>query len=208
MTSAVASLTSPSPASTVTMRRGTPRRAVTAMAATASVEQTTAPSTKATAHERPITVCATTATPQVVNTTSPTASEVIGRRLARKSRHDVVTASQYSSGGRNSKKTRSGSSLTVGTAGTSAKIRPRPSPPTTSRIGYGTASRFASGISAATIASETRTKTMACIAKRPLWGVSRRSPLMLSALLSVSEPAARAPNPAAAEAASGFPCDA
>ena len=64
------------------MRRGTLRRCVTAVAATASGGDTIAPSTNATGQLIPgITACATQATAVVVTTTRPTASNVIGRRV-------------------------------------------------------------------------------------------------------------------------------
>src|SRR5205807_656138 len=144
----------------VLRRRGTPIRASTAIVETASVAETIAPSTNATAQGKAAAACATTATPQVVNATSPQASDVIGRRLARNSRQGVETASQYKKGGRKRKKTRWGSSLISGSPGT----KPSTSPPTTSRTGYGTASRSASGTSTATAASKSRTRTTSCTA--------------------------------------------
>jgi hypothetical protein len=77
----------------VITRRGTGRRCVTAVAATASGGETIAPSTNAAAHGRSGTIqCATAATAQVVNSTSPMASSEIGRRLALKSRQLVSSA--------------------------------------------------------------------------------------------------------------------
>src|SRR5437588_1356170 len=61
MTSPVASLTMLSPSITVTMRRGRPNCCAVALAATASVGETTAPRTKATGQDKPAMVCATTA---------------------------------------------------------------------------------------------------------------------------------------------------
>ncbi len=52
-----------------------------ASGATTSGGATMAPSTKATAHGMPSSQCAAAATAQVVNTTAPKASSVIGRRL-------------------------------------------------------------------------------------------------------------------------------
>ena len=114
------------------MRRGTLRRCVTAVAATASGGETIAPSTNATGQLMPgMTACAIQATAVVVTTTRPIASNAIGRRLAAKSRHDVNQAAANSSGGRNSSSTSSGSIFTAGSPGTNAS----PSPPSTSRIG-------------------------------------------------------------------------
>ncbi len=84
---AVASLTRLSPARIVITRRGSPSRRPTAIEATASGGATTAPSTSAAAHPSPgSSHQVTTPTTAVVNTTSPTASRLIGRRLARKPR--------------------------------------------------------------------------------------------------------------------------
>jgi hypothetical protein len=54
-TSAVPSLTRLSPSTIAIARRGTPRRCAIEVAAIGSVGETTAPSTKATDHERSIT---------------------------------------------------------------------------------------------------------------------------------------------------------
>ena len=113
------------------MRRGTPRRWATVVAAMASVGETMAPSTKAAAQGSPVTVWTTAATTKVVISTSPTASSVIGLIFARKSRHEVKIAETYSSGGKNNKNTSSGSSSTCGSPGTN----PSADPPRTSRIG-------------------------------------------------------------------------
>ena len=88
----VASLTKLSPSSTVTMRRGTPRRWATEVAAIASVGETMAPRTKAEAQGNPTAQWATAATMQVVVSTSPTARSEIGRRFALKSRQEVKSA--------------------------------------------------------------------------------------------------------------------
>src|SRR5215217_7968222 len=133
----VASLTRLSPSRIVTMRRGTPRRWATVVAAMASVGETIAPRTKAATHGIPMTVWTTAATPKVVISTSPTASSEIGLMLARKSRHDVKSAETYSSGGKNNRNTSA-------------------DPPRTSRIGYGTPSRVARVASAATARSRPR----------------------------------------------------
>ena len=54
-TSAVPSLTRLSPSTIAIARRGTPKRRAIDVAASGSVGETTAPSTKLTGHERPIT---------------------------------------------------------------------------------------------------------------------------------------------------------
>ncbi len=136
MTSALASFTRLSPSMMTISRRGTPSRLAMALAATGSVGETIAPSTTADAHGRPATWCMTTATTAVVAMTRPIASRPIGRRFARRSRSDVKKADEYSSGGSSASSTMSGGSASVGTPG----IRARPSPPSTSRIGYGTRS--------------------------------------------------------------------
>src|ERR687898_2575323 len=127
----VASLTRLSPSRIVTMRRGTPRRWATEVAAMASVGETMAPSTKAAPQGSPTTVWATEATTKVVISTSPTASGVIGLTLALKSRQLVKSAETYSKGGKNNRNTSSGSSSTGGSPGTN----PSADPPRTSRIG-------------------------------------------------------------------------
>ncbi len=92
-TSAVASLSSDSPSRIVTIRRGSPIRRPIAVAATASGGATTAPIMKAAGQPRSgISSWTSTATPAVVNTTSPTDSSRIGRRLALKSTRDVRMA--------------------------------------------------------------------------------------------------------------------
>ncbi len=77
------------------MRRGTPRRWATVVAAMASVGETIAPRTKAAAHGSPVTVWTTAPTTKVVISTSPTASSEIALMLARKSRHEVKIAETY-----------------------------------------------------------------------------------------------------------------
>jgi hypothetical protein len=70
------------------------------VAASGSVGDTIAPSANAAAQGSPPTsVCATTATAQMVTSTSPTASSVIGRALAHRSRGEEKNAAWYSSGG-------------------------------------------------------------------------------------------------------------
>ena len=92
-TRAVASLSSDSPSSTVTMRRGRPIRRPTAVAATASGGATTAPIARAPGQPTPgSSACTSTPTPTVVKTTRPTESSRIERRLALKSTSEVWMA--------------------------------------------------------------------------------------------------------------------
>ena len=103
-----------------------------AVAATASGGDTMAPRASATGQLMPgIRTRATAATAIVVASTRPTASSVIGRRLARKSRSDVKYAAAHRMGGRKITNTRSGSRRTIGTLGTT----PTASPPTTRKMG-------------------------------------------------------------------------
>ena len=62
--------------------------------ATASGGETMAPSTNATGHDSPSIQCAAAAATIVVNTTPPTASRVIGRRLKWNSRQLIATADE------------------------------------------------------------------------------------------------------------------
>ncbi len=77
--SADASLMRLSPSRIVTIRRETPSRWKTAVAATASGGATMAPSANAAASGMPVSCCVTNATATVVNSTSPMASNRIGR---------------------------------------------------------------------------------------------------------------------------------
>ena len=78
---------------TAMMRRGTPSRRVIFVAASGSVGETTAPSTKAALHEKPsISSWATTATAHVVAITRPIASSEMARAFCRRSRNDVEYA--------------------------------------------------------------------------------------------------------------------
>lgn len=65
-----------------------------ALAATASVGERTAPSTKAMGQGRPSRTWLTMATPAVVKSTRPMASSKIGRRLARNSRQEICQAEE------------------------------------------------------------------------------------------------------------------
>ena len=113
------------------MRRGTPRRWATVVAAMASVGETIAPSRNAAAHGRGVTAWITAPTTNVVIKTRPIARNVIGLMFARKSRQVVNIAETYNSGGKNNRNTSSGSSFTCGSPGTNPSARP----PMTSRIG-------------------------------------------------------------------------
>ena len=75
-------------------RRGAPTLRAIAVAATGSVGETTAPRTNAGSHAMPVSQCAIAATPMVVNSTSPTASIVIGRRLRWRSRSEEKNAAE------------------------------------------------------------------------------------------------------------------
>ena len=94
-TSAVASLTRLSPSMIAMILRGTEMREAIAVAATASVGATIAPTTNDTGHERPeMNVWQTAATVTVVTSTSPTASNESGLMLVRRSRSDVKNADE------------------------------------------------------------------------------------------------------------------
>ncbi len=89
-TIAAASFTMLSPSRIVTMRRGIGRRRRNAAAAATSGGDTTAPSANADAHGSPGTAKrATQATAAVANSTCPTPSKRMGRRLARTARKDA-----------------------------------------------------------------------------------------------------------------------
>ncbi len=91
-TSAVQSLVRFSPSITASMRCGAPIRRRISAGATASVGETTAPSTNASAQPRPIAWWATKATASIVARTTPIESRAIGRALRRRSRSDVKNA--------------------------------------------------------------------------------------------------------------------
>ena len=90
-----------------------------------------APRTKDSAHPRPTTSWATTATAAIVTNTSGIASAAIALTFRRSSRTDVKKAAPYSSGGRKISSTMSGSSSTEGTPGR----KPITAPPSTSVMG-------------------------------------------------------------------------
>jgi len=86
-TIAAASLIMLSPSRMVTTRRGSGSRRMNAVAAATSGGETTAPSANAEAQgSSGIAWCATQATTIVANSTCPTPSDRIGRKLARTSR--------------------------------------------------------------------------------------------------------------------------
>src|SRR5215216_43284 len=162
-TSAVPSLTRLSPSRIVTIRRGTPRRSAMAVAATGSVGETMAPSTKATGHESPTAQCAIPATTSIVSTTRPTERSPMGRTLARRSRGEEKNADTYKSGGKKISNTSSGASSMSGMPGTKPKARP----PMTRKMGYGTFVALASSTSPATATSSPKTMSSRCSTTPP-----------------------------------------
>ncbi len=104
-----------------------------ASVATVSVGERIAPSTKPTSSGKPMTQWATKATLTDVSTTSPVASCTIGLMKRLNWRKSVTNASPKISGGKNTRKTRSGASLMTGTPGTNASAMP----PSKNTIGYG-----------------------------------------------------------------------
>ena len=123
-TSAVASLSSDSPSRIVTILRGRPIRRATAVAATASGGETTAPKASAAASGIGSSHQVSRPTVSMVNSTSATARSPIGRMFARISTRDVRIAAAYSSGGRKPSSTSSGVNSMVGTAGMNEAIVP------------------------------------------------------------------------------------
>ena len=120
-----ASFTRLSPSSTVTIRRGMGRRWRTEAAATASGGATTAPSAMAAAQGSSGRMSLiTTATQAVVNSTQPTASSRMGRRLKRNSRQSVRQALAWRRGGRKKASASVGSSETRGRPGMKASAMP------------------------------------------------------------------------------------
>ena len=90
----MASLASPSPSRMTRMRLGSCILRAIESGATASGGETMAPSTKPTGQARPSSQWVAAATATVVNTTQPTASSEIGRRLKRNSRQLIATADE------------------------------------------------------------------------------------------------------------------
>src|ERR1039458_3074416 len=137
-----------------TMRLGSCILRAMASGATASGGETIAPNTKPTGHGRPRNQWLAAAVASVVNTTQPTASNEMGRRLNRNSRQLMATADEEITGGNTRRSTNSGASLTVGSPGASARI----TPVSTKRMPGGILSRAATTATAAmTINSNTRT---------------------------------------------------
>src|SRR3954451_12316237 len=156
-----ASFTTPSPSTTPATRSGTGVRRNTAVAATGSVGASTAPRTNAIGHDSsPSTTRATAATATTVSTTSATASSAMRPALAFRSRGELVNAAAYSSGGRKTRKTMSGSRRSRGMPGTRAIARP----PSTRNTGYGTCRRPASCASSAIARSSSMRNSMSCTA--------------------------------------------
>jgi hypothetical protein len=79
----------------------------------------------------PIKACAITATVPIVASTSPTASNAIGLKWARRSSGEEAKAAEFNRGGRKTRKITSGGISTSCRPGT----KPRASPPITSKIG-------------------------------------------------------------------------
>ena len=183
-TRAVASLSSDSPSRIVTIRRGSPILRATAVAATASGGATTAPIANDTGHEMPgISACTIAPTPRVVNTTRPTESSRMARRLALKSTREVWIAAAYSSGGSSPNSTTSGSRWISGTPGTYDAATPT----AISSSGAGKSRRLASAVNASTDTAmatrSTATSTPPFLPSAGRGSHDRRG-------LSVSEPAA------------------
>lgn len=123
-TRAVASLKSDSPSRMVTMRRGSPIRRATAVAATASGGATIPPRARATANGTSRSFQTTRATPKAVKSTSPTESSPMTRLLAPRSTSDVRIDAAYSRGGRIPRRITWGPTSTSGTAGTKERTAP------------------------------------------------------------------------------------
>src|SRR6476660_5126186 len=155
--SADASFTRLSPSRITITRRGTGSRDTIAAAATASGGETIAPSATAAAHGMPgKSARAVIATATVVVSTSPIASQPMLRRFALKSLSDVKNAAAQSTGGRKTKKTRSGSSSGIATPGRS----PTRNPAAIWRIGAGTGNRRAIAVIATTTAANATASTI------------------------------------------------
>ena len=95
------------------------------------------------------------ATPTVVNTTSPTDSSRMARRLALKSTSDVWIAAAYSSGGSRPSSTTSGSRCSSGTPG----MYDAATPTAISSSGAGKSSRSASAVKASTDTARATSRT-------------------------------------------------
>lgn len=135
-----ASLTRLSPSRMTRMRLGSVIPLMAPIAAAASGGEIMAPSTKPSGHVAPGRNCTTTKpTAAVVATTSPTASSKMARISLRKSRIEVKNAASMRIGGRKISSICSGSIVTCGMPGTSA----RPTPPMRNAIGDAIFSRCA-----------------------------------------------------------------
>ena len=153
---AVVSPTDPLAATSIARRLGVPRRAIaivegeslmndgTALevAASGSVGETTAPSTKLTGHESPITECAATATATIVSATSPIASSEIGPKVPLQVAQPCAERGRAEAESRRSPR-RAGELVTVGTPGEAEN-----EPADHEQIGYGmrTRSRSAAAV--------------------------------------------------------------
>lgn len=156
MVRAVASFTRLSPSKMITSRRGRPSRRAIDVAAMASGGETMAPSAMAAGQPScGARAIATAATARVVVKTRPTARRLIGRTLRHSSRGPREYEAENRIGGRKRASTTSGASSKRPRNGST----PRPSPATTIRIGYGTPSRWASSVTAATTARNRRTSS-------------------------------------------------
>ena len=163
MTSAEASLIRLSPSRMLIDATGDAEPAGDRGGGDGSVGATIAPSAKHAAHGSPFTrVWATTATAPAVATTRPVESSVMLRASARRSRRLAKNAPEYSSGGRKTTSTSSGASSMSGIPGT----KPSTSPPSTSRIGYGTPIRLASALSTTTATSRLMMTVSMCFTRR------------------------------------------
>ena len=155
-TRAVASLSSDSPSRIVTIRRGSPIRRAIAVAATASGGATTAPMASEIGHEMPgMRACTMAPTPKVVNTTRPTESSRIARRLALKSTSEVWIAAAYKSGGSRPSSTISGSRWISGTPGRYDAATPT----AISSSGAGKSRRSARAVNASTDTARATSRT-------------------------------------------------
>src|SRR3954454_2282208 len=125
----------------VTSRAGSRSRPATALAATGSGGETTAPSTAATAQGTP-NAWATTVTRAAVPIVRPTARMRIARAAARSSLIEVAWVAAKSSGGSTRGRIKSGGRSGAGTPGR----KPRAIPKTVSSTGCGTPIRSATGV--------------------------------------------------------------
>ena len=104
----------------------------------------------------PIASCATTATAHIVTSTSANVSETSCTDAARSSCGEAAKPAACSSGGRKTRKIASGASSMSGRPGT----KPIATPPMTSTIGYGIATRSARRTSTAAAKSTAMRNSM------------------------------------------------